>query len=91
MSDNALCYTRSHQFRDALTNLGAHHIRIPAYTHAENGKIERFFQTLDTEWVHSRTWPTSATRDRAGNVHALLQPQTPAHRRQRPSPITRIH
>ncbi|MGZ4288956.1 MAG: integrase core domain-containing protein [Solirubrobacteraceae bacterium] len=27
--------------------------------------MERFFGTLDTEWAHSRTWPDSATRDRA--------------------------
>ena len=65
MSDNALCYTRSHEFRDALADLGAHHIRIPASTPRWNGKIERFFQTLDTERAHSRTWPTSAKRDRA--------------------------
>ena len=51
--------------RDTLTELGAHHIRIPPYTSRWNGKIERFFGTLDTEWAHSRVWPNSAARDRA--------------------------
>jgi transposase InsO family protein len=65
MSDNALCYARSDEFRDTLTELGARHILIPPRTPRWNGKIERFFRTLDTEWAHSRVWPNSATRDRA--------------------------
>jgi transposase InsO family protein len=91
MSDNALCYVRSHEFRDALADLNAHHIRIPPYTPRWNGKIERFFQTLDTEWAHSRTWPTSATRDRALSsfmrYYNRRRPHTAASGR---APITRV-
>jgi transposase InsO family protein len=91
MSDNALCYVRSHEFRDTLAELGAHHIRIPAYTPRWNGKIERFFQTLDTEWAHSRTWPTSAKRDRALSsfmrYYNRRRPHTAAAGR---APITRV-
>ena len=91
MSDNALCYTRSHEFRDALTDLGADHIRIPAYTPRWNGKIERFFRTLDTEWAHGCTWPTSATRDRALSsfmrYYNRRRPHTAAGGR---APITRV-
>jgi transposase InsO family protein len=65
MSDNAKCYATSRAFGDALAELEARHILIPPYTPRWNGKIERFFQTLDTEWAHSRTWPTSTHRDRA--------------------------
>jgi transposase InsO family protein len=65
MSDNAKCYARSHAFRDTLAELGARHILIPPYTPRWNGKIERFWHTLDTEWAHSRVWPTSTRRDRA--------------------------
>jgi transposase InsO family protein len=65
MSDNAKCYARSHAFRDTLAALGARHILIPPYTPRWNGKIERFWHTLDTEWAHSRVWPTSTRRDRA--------------------------
>ena len=65
MSDNAKCYAVSHEFRHVLCDLGARHILIPPYTPRWNGKIERFFGTLDTEWAHGRVWPDSATRDRA--------------------------
>ena len=30
-----------------------------------NGKLERFWRTLDQEWAHSREWPASTIRDRA--------------------------
>jgi transposase InsO family protein len=65
MSDNAKCYATSHQFCRTLTELGARHILIPPRTPRWNGKIERFFGTLDTEWAHGRVWATSTTRDRA--------------------------
>jgi transposase InsO family protein len=65
MSDNAKCYATSFDFRDTLTELGARHILIPPYTPRWNGKIERFFRTLDTEWARSQTWPNSQQRDRA--------------------------
>ena len=64
LSDNAKCYT-GHQFAHTLDELGARHIRIPPYTPRWNGKLERFFGTLEDEWAHGRTWPDSATRDRA--------------------------
>lgn len=64
MSDNAKCYT-GHQFAATLDGLGARHIRIPPYTPRWNGKLERFFGTLEDEWAHGRVWPNSATRDRA--------------------------
>ena len=65
MSDNARCYSTSHQFRDTLAELGARHILIPPRTPRWNGKVERLFRTLDTEWAHGRVWPNSTTRDRA--------------------------
>jgi transposase InsO family protein len=64
MSDNAKCYT-GHRFAEALGELGARHIRIPPYTPRWNGKLERFFGTLEREWAHGRVWPDSARRDRA--------------------------
>jgi transposase InsO family protein len=92
MSDNAKCYSRSHAFRDTLAELGARHILIPPYTPRWNGKIERFFGTLDTEWAHGRVWPDSTTRDRA------LQSFIRFYNRRRPHsaaggrpPLTRVH
>ena len=91
MSDNAFCYARSTDFRDTLTELGARHILIPPRTPRWNGKIERFFRTLDTEWAHSRVWPNSAARDRALSsflrFYNRRRPHTAANGR---APITRV-
>ncbi|HEX8067826.1 MAG TPA: integrase core domain-containing protein [Thermoleophilaceae bacterium] len=65
MSDNALCYVRSEPFRRTLAELGARHVTIPPRTPRWNGKVERFNQTLDSEWAHARVWPDSSRRDRA--------------------------
>ena len=92
MSDNAKCYAQSHLFRDTLTELGARHILTPPRTPRWNGKIERFFRTLDTEWAHGRVWPSSTQRDRA--LASFIR----FYNRQRPhsacggrAPITRVH
>src|SRR3954447_2538391 len=92
MSDNAKCYATSFDFRDTLAELGARHILIPPRTPRWNGKIARFFRTLDTEWAHGRVWPSSTQRDRA------LASYIRFYNRQRPhsacggrAPITRVH
>ena len=64
MSDNHKAYT-SDAFTALLTQLGARQILTPPYTPRWNGKLERFNQTLDTEWAHARVWPNSHTRDKA--------------------------
>jgi transposase InsO family protein len=74
MSDNATCYATSSAFRDMLTELDARHIRIPPYTPRWNGKIERFFSTLDTEWAQPHLAQLGPTRPRPVIVHPLLQP-----------------
>jgi transposase InsO family protein len=92
MSDNARCYSTSRQFRATLAELGARHILIPPRTPRWNGKIERFFRTLDTEWAHGRTWPNSTTRDRALSsfirFYNRRRPHTAAGGR---PPISRVH
>jgi transposase InsO family protein len=91
MSDNAKCYATSFAFRDTLAELEARHILIPPYTPRWNGKIERFFRTLDTEWARSHAWPNSQQRDRALSsflrYYNRRRPHTAA--RGRP-PITRV-
>ena len=91
MSDNAFCYSRSDAFGNTLCELGARHILTPPYTPRWNGKIERFWHTLDTEWAHSRVWPNSSQRDRALSSFMRF------YNRQRPHsaaggrpPITRV-
>jgi transposase InsO family protein len=92
MSDNARCYSVSHEFRDTLAELGARHILIPPRTPRWNGKIERFFKTLDTEWAHGRVWASSRERDRAMSsfirYYNRRRPHTAANGL---APITRVH
>ena len=92
MTDNALAYRRSGAFQALLGELGARHIRTPAYTPRWNGKVERFIQTLDFEWAHGRVWPNSNTRDRG--LASFLR----YYNRRRPHtslgdrpPISRVH
>jgi transposase InsO family protein len=92
MSDNAKCYSTSGAFRDVLDQLGARQILIPPYTPRWNGKIERFFGTLDTEWAHGRVWPDSTRRDRALasfiRFYNRRRPHSAASGR---PPISRVH
>jgi transposase InsO family protein len=85
MSDNAKCYATSHEFRDVLGELAARHILIPPYTPCWNGKIERFFATLDTEWAHGRVWPNSTHATAPWHPSCALQPQATALSRRRPT------
>jgi transposase InsO family protein len=92
MSDNAMAYTKSHDFQALLTQHGARHITPPPYTPRWNGKIERWFQTAKREWSHGRVWQNSRQRDRA--LASFLR----FYNRQRPhsaaggrAPITRVH
>jgi transposase InsO family protein len=92
MSDNAKCYATSHEFQRTLKDLGARQILIPPRTPRWNGKIERFFGTLDREWAHGRIWPTSRDRDRALSsfirYYNRRRPHTAASGQ---APITRVH
>ena len=92
MSDNAKCYATSFEFRDTLADLGARHILIPPRTPRWNGKIERFFGTLDREWAHGHVWPNSSQRDRALSsfirYYNRRRPHTACGGR---PPITRVH
>jgi transposase InsO family protein len=92
MSDNAKCYATSVLFRDMLTELGARHILIPPRTPRWNGKIERFFGTLDTEWAHGRVWPNSTSRDRAlASFMRFYNRRRPHSAAKGRAPITRVH
>ncbi len=92
MSDNAKCYSEAKLFADTLAELGARHILTPPYTPRWNGKIERFWGTLDREWAHGRIWPDSTTRDRALasfiRFYNRKRPHSAAGGR---APITRVH
>jgi transposase InsO family protein len=48
MTDNALAYRRSHAWRQALADLGAHPRFTRSYRPQTNDKAERFNRTLET-------------------------------------------
>jgi transposase InsO family protein len=61
MSDNGSGYV-SRDFRAAVAELRARHIRTRPYTPRTNGKAERFIQTMLREWAYGPTYPTSHRR-----------------------------
>jgi transposase InsO family protein len=65
MSDNAFAYRKSRAFKAILERHGARHILIPPYTPRWNGKVERFIQTLKSEWAYAHSWPRSTERAKA--------------------------
>jgi transposase InsO family protein len=91
MSDNGNPY-RSGVFAAELERVRARHIFTPPYTPRWNGKVERFFQTLKSEWANAHSWSSSAQRTRA------LQSFLRYYNRRRPHsslgdrpPISRVH
>ena len=92
MSDNAKCYSEAKLFAQTLSQLGARHILTPPYTPRWNGKLERFWGTLDAEWAHGQVWPDSTRRDRAlasfMRFYNRRRPHSAAGGR---PPISRVH
>jgi transposase InsO family protein len=73
LTDNAFAFTMRHaqhadrrtRFQQACTSMGiAHHLLRP-YAPQSNGKVERFFRTVNDECLHIRPLFTFAARDRA--------------------------
>jgi transposase InsO family protein len=62
MTDNALNYTRSTDFRAALTVLGAKHVTIRPHCPWQNGKAERFNRTLQEGWAYRRPYASNDER-----------------------------
>lgn len=61
MTDNGSGYV-SRDFRAAVTEIRARHIRTRPYTPRTNGKAERFIQTMLREWAYGRPYATSYRR-----------------------------
>jgi transposase InsO family protein len=73
LTDNAFAFTMRHAWhRDRLTRfqqvcaaLGIQHHVLRPYAPQSNGKVERFFRTVDDECLHVRPLFTFAARSRA--------------------------
>ena len=63
MTDNHWSYTRSRLFAALLAQHDIRHITIKPYHPQQNGKVERYNQTLKREWANSQPWPDIQTRN----------------------------
>ena len=62
MTDNALVYRKSRRLRDLLEQHGIRHKFIRPHCPWQNGKVERFNRTLQTEWAYRRVFTSNTER-----------------------------
>ena len=62
MTDNHWSYTKSKALAAHLEQLGAEHITIKPHCPWQNGKVERFNRTLQTEWAYRQVFNSNAER-----------------------------
>ncbi len=65
MTDNHLSYTKSRAFAEALASIDADHITIRPHCPWQNGKVERFNRTLQTEWAYHQIYQSNDQRSQA--------------------------
>lgn len=61
LSDNGSCY-RSRKFAEALKSTHTVHKRTRPYTPKTNGKVERYNQTMNAEWLRRRAYDSEEDR-----------------------------
>jgi len=66
ITDNHLSYRRSADVALVIAQLGARHLFIKPHCPWQNGKVERFNRTLQTEWSYRQVFTSNAER-----AHAL--------------------
>ena len=65
ITDNAWAYRHSVDFRDTVTALGAKQRFIKPHCPWQNGKVERFNRTLQTEWAYHQPFTSNDARAEA--------------------------
>lgn len=65
ISDNAKNYIRSRDFQAAIQLMGATHLTIRPHCPWQNGKVERFNRTVQTEWAYRQVFLTNTDRQAA--------------------------
>jgi transposase InsO family protein len=65
ITDNAMNYRLSTDFRDAISALGARQRFIRPYSPWQNGKVERFNRTLAQEWAYRQPFTSNDHRAEA--------------------------
>ena len=62
MTDNAFSYRHGARLRDLLATAGTRHLFIKPHCPWQNGKVERFNRTLQTEWAYRQVFTTNDER-----------------------------
>jgi transposase InsO family protein len=65
MTDNAWSYTHSTEFARVLQDRRIGHIRIKPHCPWQNGKVERFNRTLQSEWAYRHVFTSNDERAEA--------------------------
>jgi transposase InsO family protein len=65
MTDNAWNYTHSNAFAELLAARNITHVLIRPHCPWQNGKVERFNRTLQTEWAYRTVFESNADRTTA--------------------------
>ena len=65
MTDNAWNYTHSHALEELLDTSNIDHILIRPHCPWQNGKVERFNRTLQTEWAYRTAFESNTQRTNA--------------------------
>jgi transposase InsO family protein len=65
LTDNAKNYLLSAAFKDAAAALGVTQVFIRPHCPWQNGKVERFNRTLQTEWAYRQVFETNDARSAA--------------------------
>ena len=71
LTDNHFSYRRSAAMQEAVAALGATHKFIKPHCPWQNGKVERFNRTLQTEWAYRQVFSSNA--DRAAALEPWLE------------------
>jgi len=62
MTDNHWSYTKSSDVAKAIAAMGAKHKTIRPHCPWQNGKVERFNRTLQTEWAYAQPFTSNSAR-----------------------------
>ena len=65
MTDNHWSYSRSADIAATLAALGARHVFIRPHCPWQNGKVERFNRTLQSEWAYRQVFTSNTQRTQA--------------------------
>lgn len=65
ITDNHLSYRHARAVAEVIADLGARHLFIKPHCPWQNGKVERFNRTLQTEWAYQQVFTSNTERANA--------------------------